>query len=98
MLCCSILKLSDSLYIATMGGEPCNNVKKSVISAFGDKDVCFIGYTDSCAYIVDDVILQEGGYEPESYSEYGNAGPFKPGLNKAYYDGFLTAFKELTRD
>ena len=92
MLYCSVIKLSEGLYIATMGGEPCYNVKKAVISAFEGKDVCFIGYTDCCAYIVDDVLLDEGGYEPESFSEYGLAGPFRKGLNKVYYEGFSKAF------
>ncbi|MBR5542618.1 MAG: hypothetical protein IKU65_00790 [Oscillospiraceae bacterium] len=58
------MRLSDDLYIATVGGEPCYGVEKAVVSAFGGKEIFFIGYTDSCAYIVDDVLLDEGGYEP----------------------------------
>jgi len=94
---CNTLKLCDDLYIAAMGGEPCNNVKKIVKSAFEGKSVCFMGYTDSCAYIVDDVILDEGGYEPESYREYGLAGRFKKGLNKLYFDGFSASYKRVNK-
>ena len=92
---CSSLRLSKDLYVATIGGEPCYNVKKIVKSAFGDKELCFIGYTDSCAYIVDDDIINEGGYEPESFPEYGIAGPFKLGISDLFYNGFLTSIKRI---
>ncbi len=95
MIHCSTVKLSDGLYIATIGGEPCYNVKKAVVSAFGDKDVCFIGYTDSSAYLVDDNILREGGYEPNSYREYGHKGRFKEGLNDLYRSGYTDSLKRI---
>lgn len=92
---CSVIKLSDDLYVASMGGEPCNNVKKIVKSALGNKEVCFIGYTDSCAYIVDDVILEEGGYEPQSFAEYGIAGPFKKGISNKFFSEYSESLKRL---
>lgn len=92
----SIIKLSDDFYIATMGGEPCFGVKKAALKPFGDKDVCFIGYTDACAYIVDDRVLAEGGYEPTCHLEYCLKGPFKKGLDERYTGAFEKALKEIS--
>ena len=78
-----------------MGGEPCYGVKQAVKAAFAGKRVCFIGYTDSCAYIVDDKILSEGGYEPQCHLEYGNIGPFKPGLDKLYFEAFGNSYARM---
>ena len=79
-----IVRLSSDLYIATMGGEPCYGVKKAVLAAFGGHKVIFIGYTDDCAYLVDDVLLEEGGYEPSAYLEYCLKGPLKAGVTELY--------------
>ena len=92
---CQTIKISDDLYITAIGGEPCYRVKCAVREAFADKDFCFIGYTDGCAYIVDDVVIDEGGYEPNSFLEYGLKGPFKKGLNKKYSDGFKASRKRI---
>ena len=91
----SVVKLSDEFYIATMGGEPCFGVKNAVKKAFGDKKVCFIGYTDACAYVVDDRVLSEGGYEPTCHLEYCLKGPFKPGLDARYTEAFKNALKNI---
>ncbi len=95
MLHCQVIRMNDDLYIATMGGEPCYGVKRAVKTAFAGKRVCFIGYTDSCAYIVDDKILSEGGYEPQCHLEYGNIGPFKPGLDKLYFEAFGNSYARM---
>ena len=93
---CQIIRLSDSLYIATTGGEPCFGVKNAIKKAFPeDTQVCFIGYTDACAYIVDDRVLSEGGYEPTCHLEYGLKGPFLPGLDTRYKDAFAASLKRL---
>jgi hypothetical protein len=92
---CQTIRLTEDLYIATVGGEPCFGVKNAVKKAFGDKAVCFIGYTDSCAYIVNDRMIAEGGYEPNSYLEYCLKGPFKPGVDAIYENGFAASLKRL---
>jgi hypothetical protein len=92
---CQTIKLSDTLYVATVGGEPCFGVKNAIKAAFGDKDVLFIGYTDDCAYLVDDRVLSEGGYEPECFIEYNLKGPFKPGLDEKYTSGFRTSLERI---
>ena len=84
----------EDLFIATMGGEPCYNVKKIVQQVFDGKDLCFVGYTDACAYIVDDVMIEEGGYEPTSSLEYGLKGNFKPGISQKLREGFENALKQ----
>ncbi len=95
LLQCQTIRLTEELYLATVGGEPCFGVKNAVKKAFGDKQVCFIGYADSCAYIVDDRMLAEGGYEPNAYLEYCLKGPFKPGVDKRYIDGFADSLTRI---
>lgn len=92
---CGIIKLTDKLCIANVGGEPCYGIKTAARDALRGYDVSFIGYTDDCAYIVDDKILSEGGYEPECHLEYGLIGPFKQGITKAIFDGFSESAKRL---
>jgi hypothetical protein len=96
-LTCQAVRVSDDFYIATVGGEPCNGVKRIVTSVFGKKQVCFIGYTDASAYIVDDTMLNEGGYEPNSHLEYCLIGPFKKVLDKKYYDAFAEHFEKIKK-
>ena len=96
LLHCQTVRLTDKLYLATVGGEPCFGVKKAVRKAFpADKDICFIGYTDACAYIVDDRVLAEGGYEPTCHLEYCLKGPFQSGLDNRYTEGFSASFKRI---
>lgn len=93
---CQTIRLTEKLYLATVGGEPCFGVKKAVKKAFPEgAEVCFIGYTDACAYIVDDRILSEGGYEPTCHLEYCLKGPFKPGLDAKYESGFAASLARL---
>ncbi len=95
VLHCQTVRVSDDLYITAMGGEPCFGVKQAVKAAFGGKSVLFIGYTDSCAYVVDDKILSEGGYEPTCHLEYGLIGPFKPGLDRLYLESFESSYTRI---
>ena len=93
---CQTVRLTSTFYLATTGGEPCFGVKNAIKKAFPeDTDVCFIGYTDACAYIVDDRVLAEGGYEPTCHLEYCLKGPFKPGLDKRYEEGFRASLARL---
>lgn len=92
---CQIIRLSPEYYIATTGGEPCYGVKKAITAAFPGCKVLFIGYTDDCAYLVDDVLLEEGGYEPCSYLEYRMKGPLKTGVTKLYTQYFTEAKAKL---
>lgn len=95
MLHCQLIRVDDALIIATMGGEPCYNVKQIVREVLADKTLCFVGYTDACAYIVDDVMIDEGGYEPTSSLEYGLKGNFKRGISQSIRNGFADARKQI---
>lgn len=85
---CQTIRLTDRLYLATVGGEPCYGIKTALRKVFHKYALCFIGYTDACAYIPDDRILDEGGYEAECHLEYGLKGPFKKGITQRITDGF----------
>ena len=93
-----IVRIAEYFFLATIGGEPCFGVKQIVKNSIAGKDVCFIGYTDSCAYIVDDRILSEGGYEPGCHLEYGLIGPFQPGLDEKYRESFKASFHRLNAE
>jgi neutral ceramidase len=90
-----IIRLNPNLYIGYMGGEPCIEIKKLLEGLFLPRSLIFIGYADSTAYIPDDKILEEGGYEAGSNLEYGLMGLFKPGIDKLVYDGFSEHLTQL---
>jgi hypothetical protein len=86
-------KLSENLYIAYMGGEPCYEVKQKLEALFPGVTLLFFGYADSTAYIPDDKIIAEGGYEAEgSAVEYGHKGSLKSGV-----DGSPLSFRSIRR-
>ena len=90
-----IIRLSPDLYIAHMGGEPCYEVKQLIEQLFGDRQMLLFGYGDSIAYIIDDSILADGGYEADEIVEYGHKGKFKPGLDQRYYEAYRTHFESV---
>lgn len=91
LLHAGIIRLNEQVYITALGGEPCVEVKRNIAQAFPGKQMLFIGYTDSTAYIPDDKIIGEGGYEAEgSVIEYALKGRFVQGIDQA----ILQAFKE----
>lgn len=97
-LACSLVRLTptdaEPLWLATVGGEPCNDIKEIVRNAVGDP-VVFVGYTDSTAYIVSDRMLEEGGYEPTCAAEFGHLGPFAPGIDDRISAAFATRAQQL---
>ena len=97
ILHCQLLRFGN-LYMAAMGGEPCYGIKKAVAEVLAGADLCFIGYTDACAYIVDDKVLAEGGYEAECHLEYGLKGPFRPGITQRITEGFEKASQALQEE
>lgn len=87
-----IVRLSDEVYIAALGGEPCVEVKINIEKAFAGKKLLFIGYLDSIAYIPDDKVIAEGGYEAGEGSVFEMAlkGRIKSGIDQ----NILTSFQE----
>ena len=85
----SVVRLSDDLYIAFLCGEVTYPIKRIVQEAFGPKNLIFIGYGDSCAYIPSDEYIKEGGYEAEgSVLVFTRKGPFKPGVDAKMVEAF----------
>ncbi len=95
---CSLVRLTPPdaapLWLATVGGEPCNDIKNLVRAAIGEP-VIFVGYTDSTAYIVSDRMLEEGGYEPTCAAEFGHLGPFAPGIDNRISSAFDASAQQL---
>ena len=84
-----IVRLSDELYIAFLCGEVCFEVKQHIEKAFEGKKLIFIGYGDGTAYIPDDKILAEGGYEADgSVVEFCLKGKLKPGIDRKMRDAY----------
>lgn len=85
-----MIRLSEDCYIAALGGEPCVEVKTNIAQAFRGKKMLFVGYTDSTAYIPDDTILREGGYEAGDHSVFEMAlkGKFKAGIDRTILSSF----------
>lgn len=95
-LAAGLIRLSEDTYIAFMGGEPCFEVKEKLAAALNVPHLLFIGYMDSTAYIPDDKIIAEGGYEAsESALEYGLKGGFKQGIDTRLATKFLTCLAEM---
>lgn len=97
---CTLVRLTaptegESLWLATMGGEPVNDIKE-IVRAAVPGPVVFIGYTDSTAYIVSDRMLPEGGYEVGCGVSFGHLGPFAPGIDDRIRGGFAAAVAELS--
>lgn len=92
-----IIRLGDNIYIAYLGGEPCYEIKQLLEPVFSDTTLMFIGYADSTAYIGDDTILDERGYEGyDSAIDFGLKGPFAPGINQRLEKAFRTALDEIS--
>ncbi len=81
-LTCTLVKLASAepLWLATMSGEPCHDIKELVRAAVPGP-VVFVGYTDSTIYVVSDRMIAEGGYEVSSAVSFGHLGPLLPGVD-----------------
>jgi len=95
-LAAGLIRLSEDTWIALLGGEPCFEVKEKLEAALNVRQLLFIGYMDATAYIPDDKIIAEGGYEAaESALEYGLKGGFKQGIDDRLATSFLTHLAAL---
>ncbi|MFO7612162.1 MAG: hypothetical protein R6W99_06745 [Clostridia bacterium] len=94
-LACGIIRLAGSLVIAHMGGEPCCEIKFAIEEVLSEFNVMFAGYTDSCAYIVTDRMIDEGGYEVRCFIEYLHKGRIKKGIDEIINTGFREAAVRL---
>lgn len=96
-LTCTLVKLSgpEPVWLATMSGEPCHDIKE-LVRAEVPGPVVFIGYTDSTIYVVSDRMIAEGGYEVSSAVSFGHRGPLQPGVDARISAAFRQAVAALT--
>jgi len=92
---CGIIQISEDLLILHMGGEPCCDVRFNLSTLFKGKNIIFAGYTDGCAYIVPDYMIDEDGYEVSCFLEYKHKGRILHGIDKLIFNSFKTAMIEL---
>jgi neutral ceramidase len=91
-----IVRLSPDLFMGWMCGEVFYEVKQEIEKVFSGKDLIFIGYGDGVAYIPDDNILNEGGYEADgSVVEFCLKGRLKKGINDKVCAAFSDNLKAL---
>lgn len=97
-----LVRLADDCYIAALGGEPCvevkRNIEQTIEQACPGKRMLFFGYLDSTAYIPDDTIIAEGGYEAEgSVFEMALKGKFRAGIDRSIRSSFVNMLKEVAK-
>lgn len=96
---CGLIRLSDTLWIATVGGEPSCNVKAVISEALAGKEILCFGYNDAIAYVPSDKVIAEGGYEAEgSVTEYRLKGRIAPGIDKLFAEYFKDAAAKIEKD
>lgn len=93
---CGLIKLGQNFIIAHMGGEPVCEVKFNISDLLSDYKILFAGYTDACAYIVTDKMLDEGGYEVDCFLEYMHKGPIKKGIDNLILTAYKSALPQLS--
>ncbi|MDP6776577.1 MAG: neutral/alkaline non-lysosomal ceramidase N-terminal domain-containing protein [Candidatus Latescibacteria bacterium] len=94
----AVVRLADDLYMAMLCGEVCVEVKQEVEKAFEGVDLIFVGYGDGIAYIPDDSLIDEGGYEVDgSVVEFCLKGRFKKGINQKLREGYSAALETLPK-
>lgn len=91
-----VIRLSDEVYVAWLTGEVCLEVKQEIEKVFGGKKLIFIGYGDDIAYVPEDKLLDEGGYEPAgAVVEFRLKGPFKKGINAKLRHAYGEALRSV---
>lgn len=94
-----IIRLSDDLYLAMLCGEVCLEVKQEIEKVFAGKDLIFVGYGDGTAYIPDDSLIDEGGYEVDgSVIEFCLKGRLKKGVNEKMREAYRDNLGRLCSD
>lgn len=86
--------LGEGLRLVALEGEPVAAIGRRVRNAWPVGVTFALGYSNGMGlYLPTSAMLREGGYEADSYWEYGTAAPLAEGLEAAL-DGALEALKE----
>jgi neutral ceramidase len=95
----AIIRLGEGLYVASLCGEVCLEVKQEVAKVFAGKRLIFVGYCDGTAYIPDDKLIDEGGYEVDgSVVEFCLKGRLKKGINAKLREAYGTNLRRLEEE
>ncbi len=83
------MTIGEGLRLLALEGEPVSELGQVMAEPFADDGVTFaLGYTNGDAlYLVASHMLDEGGYEPESYWQYGFPSPLAHGTEQVLADG-----------
>jgi hypothetical protein len=82
------IRLGQDLRIVGLEGEVVAELGHLIRDYFGSGITFPMGYTDGCqVYIPTTKMLEEGGYEVESYYEYGWPAPLAPGIEDVIVKG-----------
>ena len=97
MLNCSVIRLSEDLYIYITGGEPSYDVKQVLQQVKPEIKMLFFGYSDAISYIPSDKMLEEGGYEAGdgSVTEYRLKGKIKHGIDSLLISSFRNVIEQI---
>jgi len=84
--------LGEDTRIVGLEGEPCTGIGKRIKALFGDRGTVVVGYCNgSVAYLPTRRILEEGGYEAESYVYFGLPSRFAPGVEDKLAEAAMKA-------
>ncbi len=87
-----IVRLGVDLWMAWLCGEVCYEVKEEIAKVFAGTKLVFVGYGDGVAYIPDDKLIGEGGYEVDgAVVEFCLKGRFKRGVTRKLVDAYREA-------
>lgn len=78
------IQLAEGVRMIAIEGEPLGAHGRAVEAAWPDGTTFAVGYSNGEGiYLVTSPMLDEGGYEPESFWEYGHPAPLAKGLEAA---------------
>ena len=88
------IRIGKDVRMVGLEGEPVAELGNHIIRFYGGGVTFPLGYTDGAQlYLPTDAMLDEGGYEVESYYEYGFPAPLAKGIEQVL-DGSLAALRE----
>ena len=84
------VQIGQGVRLIGLEGEPVADIGNRIISFYGDGVTFPLGYTDGAQlYLPTDAMLDEGGYEVDSYWEYGFPSPLAKGLDAIVEDSLM---------
>ena len=89
---CHLVRIAENVRLVGLEGEPVADLGALILDHFGREVTFPLGYTDGAQlYLPSSPMLDEGGYEVDSYWEYGYPAPLAKGME----DILLETLREL---